>query len=144
LCIKAIYFDFDGFNIRKNAETDRELNKVLTAMKLYPDLKIRIESHTDSRGSFAYNVNLAQKRAESTLNRLKELGADRNRLVAVGFGERQLLDRCIVLDECGKEVQIPGCSMDQYTKKTSKCSDGVKCTEDEHQQNRRSKFIAID
>lgn len=144
LCIKAIYFDFDGFDIRKDIETDRELNKVLITLEQYPDLKIRIESHTDSRGSFQYNVNLAQKRAESTLNRLIQLGADRNRLVAEGFGERQLLDRCTILDECGKELQIEGCSLDQFTEKTSKCSDGVKCTEDEHQQNRRSKFIAIE
>ena len=83
-------------------------------MEEYPDLVIHIESHTDSRASHAYNDVLSEKRAQSTLNWLVDQGIDRSRLSAKGYGENQLVNDC---------------------------SDGVQCTEEEHQLNRRSMFI---
>ena len=139
LCLQPIYFDFDRYNIRPDAEM--ELNKILEAMVQNPGLIVNIESHTDSRGTHAYNEILSDKRAQSTLEWLVKEGIDRSRLTAKGFGENQLLDRCTELDDCGQEVEIAGCSLSNFAEGKTKCSDGVKCSEDEHQNNRRSKFL---
>ncbi|NNM07524.1 MAG: OmpA family protein [Flavobacteriaceae bacterium] len=112
LKLEPIYFDFDRYNIRPDAEI--ELAKILAALRQYAELVIHIESHTDSRGNDAYNEALSEKRAQSTLEWLVSKGIDRNRLSAKGYGEYQL---------------------------TNQCSNGVECTEEEHQLNRRSMFI---
>ena len=83
-------------------------------MREYPQLVIHIESHTDSRGDDLYNEILSEKRAQSTLNWLVDQGIDREKLSAKGYGETQHINEC---------------------------SNGVKCTEEEHQLNRRSMFI---
>jgi len=112
LTLQPIYFDFDRFNIREDAAV--ELAKILAAMREYPQLIIHIESHTDSRGDDLYNEILSEKRANSTLNWLVDQGIDRSRLSAKGYGEYQLVNHC---------------------------SNGIECTEEEHQLNRRSMFI---
>ncbi|GAB4519057.1 MAG: OmpA family protein [Allomuricauda sp.] len=112
LDLQPIYFDFDKHNIRPDAEV--ELAKILNAMEAYPQLNIHIESHTDSRGNDAYNMQLSERRAKSTLEWLVSKGIDRNRLSAKGYGESQLINNC---------------------------SNGVNCSEEEHQLNRRSMFI---
>jgi len=112
LDLQPIYFDFDKHNIRPDAEV--ELAKILEAMKEYPQLNIHIESHTDSRGDDAYNMQLSERRAKSTLEWLVEKGIDRDRLSSKGYGESQLINNC---------------------------SNGVKCSEEAHQLNRRSMFI---
>lgn len=137
LCLQPIFFDFDRYNIRPDAEV--ELAKILAAMRLYPQLVIHIESHTDSRASYAYNDGLSDKRAQSTRNWLISKGISAERLSAKGYGERQLLDRCLVFDECGIEVGSYDCTPEQRA--NPKCSDGVDCSEQEHQLNRRSLFI---
>ena len=139
LCLQPIYFDFDRYNIRPDAAI--ELNKILEAMVQNPGLIVRIESHTDMRGTKTYNEILSDKRAQSTLEWLVAKGIDRSRLSAKGFGENQLLDRCTELDECGQEIEIQGCLLSQFAEGQTKCSDGVKCSEKEHQNNRRSKFL---
>ncbi|WP_317132060.1 OmpA family protein [Bizionia myxarmorum] len=115
LNIPIIYFGFDKSNIRKDAQV--ELEKVLTALNQYPKLKLEIRAHTDSRGNDAYNKALLQRRATSTLNYLVEEGIVSSRLKAQGFGE---------------------------TKLVNSCSNGVDCSEAEHQKNRRSEFIILD
>ncbi len=112
LSLQPIYFDFDRYNIRPDAAI--ELAKILAAMREYPELIIHIESHTDSRGSHAYNELLSERRAQSTLEWLVEKGISRERLSARGYGESRLINEC---------------------------SDGVDCTEEQHQLNRRSMFI---
>jgi outer membrane protein OmpA-like peptidoglycan-associated protein/tetratricopeptide (TPR) repeat protein len=112
LTLQPIYFDFDRFNIREDAAI--ELAKILVAMREYPQLVIHIESHTDSRGDDTYNEILSEKRAQSTLDWLVDQGIDRKRLSAKGYGEYQLVNHC---------------------------SNGIECTEEEHQLNRRSMFI---
>ncbi|KJJ37263.1 OmpA family protein [Aequorivita vladivostokensis] len=112
LNLQPIYFDFDKSNIRPDAEI--ELAKILAAMREYPELIIHIESHTDSRGSDSYNLPLSERRAQSTLKWLVGKGIDANRLTAKGYGETQLVNEC---------------------------SNGVPCTAEEHQLNRRSMFI---
>ncbi|HUH27274.1 OmpA family protein [Gelidibacter sp.] len=115
LNIPIIYFDFDKSNIRKDAQV--ELEKVLAVLNQYPNLRLEIRSHTDSRGNDAYNKGLSQRRATSTLNYLVENGIPESRLQAVGFGESKLVNNC---------------------------SNGVPCSADEHQKNRRSEFIIIE
>lgn len=115
LNIPIIYFDFDKSNIRKDAQV--ELEKLLAALNQYPNLKIEIRSHTDSRGNDAYNKALSQRRATSTLKYLVENGIAEERLSAVGLGETELVN---------------------------KCSNGVPCSAAEHQKNRRSEFIVKD
>ncbi|MFV8325790.1 OmpA family protein, partial [Flavobacterium sp. ZS1P14] len=110
--IKMIYFDFDKSNIRVEAAID--LEKILDVLSQYPDMKLDIRSHTDSRGTFKYNEALSDRRAKATINWLIKNGVDSNRLVGKGYGETQLVNRC---------------------------ADNVNCTEEEHQFNRRSEFI---
>jgi len=112
LALQPIYFDFDRFNIRPDAAI--ELAKILAAMREYPELIIHIESHTDSRGSDTYNELLSERRAQSTLEWLVNKGISRDRLSAKGYGEYRLINEC---------------------------ADGVKCSEEAHQLNRRSMFI---
>ena len=112
LGLNPIYFDLNKYFIRPDAEI--ELTKVFNAMIRFPELIIRIESHTDSRSPQSYNLRLSQNRATSTRNWLIQRGIAPSRLSAVGYGESQLINRC---------------------------ADGVPCTEAEHQLNRRSMFI---
>ncbi len=110
--IEIIYFDFDKSNIRHDAAID--LAKVVEVMKEYPNMKIEIQSHTDSRGSDSYNLALSDRRAKSTLEWMVKEGISRDRLTAKGYGETQLVNGC---------------------------SNDVPCSEEDHQLNRRSAFI---
>lgn len=110
--IKNIYFDFDKYNIREEAAID--LEKILIVLTDNPSMKLAIRSHTDSRGTFIYNEVLSDKRANATIQWLISHGIHPNRLSAKGYGENQLINHC---------------------------SDGISCTEEEHQFNRRSEFI---
>jgi outer membrane protein OmpA-like peptidoglycan-associated protein len=112
--LNNIYYDFDKFNIRKDAEP--ELSKVLNFMKATPNVSVELRSHTDSRGKATYNMWLSEKRAQSAQNYLLKQGAEKERLTAKGFGETLLLN---------------------------KCADGVKCTREEHQLNRRTEFKVV-
>jgi outer membrane protein OmpA-like peptidoglycan-associated protein/tetratricopeptide (TPR) repeat protein len=110
--INLIYFDLDKWNIRPDAAVD--LAKILDVLEQYPTMKIDIRSHTDSRASFKYNEKLSERRAKSTMDWLVKNGISKDRLTSKGYGETQLIN---------------------------KCADGVKCSEEEHQLNRRSEFI---
>jgi len=115
LQLSTIYFDFDKYNIRKDSEI--EVQKVIAAMEKYPSLKIKVNSHTDSRGPASYNLWLSQKRAESTVDYMVSKGIARDRLVSEGFGESKLLNEC---------------------------ADGVPCSSEKHDLNRRSEFIIFE
>ncbi|MBF4516940.1 OmpA family protein [Flavobacterium sp. ANB] len=110
--IKMIYFDLDKSNIRPEAAVD--LEKILEVLQENPTMKIDIRSHTDSRQTRDYNEALSGRRANATIKWLINNGIDVSRLTAKGYGETQLLNGCV---------------------------DGVKCTEEQHQINRRSEFI---
>ena len=112
--IKEIYFDLNKSDIRPDAAV--ELAKIVEVMKQYPKMKVDIRSHTDSRASDAYNLALSDKRAKSTLEWIVKQGIERKRLTAKGYGETRLVNGC---------------------------SNGVPCTEEEHQANRRSEFIVV-
>lgn len=110
--IKMIYFDLDKYNIRTEAAID--LEKILDVLNQHPNMKLDIRSHTDSRASHQYNLRLSDQRAKATLNWLIKNGVAPNRLTAKGYGETDLINKCV---------------------------DNVPCTEEEHQANRRSEFI---
>ncbi|MCB6232212.1 OmpA family protein [Flavobacterium psychrophilum] len=114
LSIKMIYFDLNKSVIRKDASV--ELAKILTVLNLNPTIKIDIRSHTDSRQTAAYNMSLSDRRAKSTIEWLVQKGISPDRLTGRGYGESQLVNEC---------------------------SDGVNCTGEQHQLNRRSEFIII-
>ncbi|MCH3884379.1 OmpA family protein [Tenacibaculum aquimarinum] len=113
--IGIIYFDLDKFFIRDDSAN--ELNKIVVLMAKYPKMVINIESHTDSRSKDEYNLELSNNRAQATKNYIISKGISANRINnAQGFGETQLIN---------------------------KCSNGVSCTEAQHQLNRRSEFIIL-
>jgi outer membrane protein OmpA-like peptidoglycan-associated protein/tetratricopeptide (TPR) repeat protein len=114
LDIPMIYFDLDKFFIRKDASY--ELAKVLEVMQQNPTMKIEVRSHTDSRQTATYNEKLSDKRAKATVAWLVKNGIDSMRIIGKGYGESQLVNAC---------------------------ADGVKCSEEEHQANRRSEFIIV-
>lgn len=115
LNLNPIYFDLDKHNIRPDAAA--ELAKVHAVLIEYPTMKIDIRSHTDSRASHKYNEDLSSRRAKSTSDWLVANGINRARLTWKGYGETQLVNEC---------------------------ADGVPCSEEAHQLNRRSEFIVIE
>ena len=110
--ISLIYFDLDKSNIRPDAAKD--IQKVIEVMKEYPNMHVFIRSHTDSRQTHKYNEGLSDRRAKSTLAFMVANGIEPERLTAQGFGETELVNEC---------------------------ADGVYCSEEAHQKNRRSEFI---
>ena len=112
--IKEIKFDYNKADIRPDAAV--ELTKIVEVMREYPKMKIDIRSHTDSRGADSYNLKLSDRRAKATLEWIVKQGIERKRLTAKGYGETQLVNGC---------------------------SNGVPCTDEEHQANRRSEFIIV-
>ena len=115
LQLSTIYFDFDSYRIRPDAEV--EIQKIIAAMEKYPSLRIKANSHTDSRGPDAYNLWLSQKRADATVNYMISKGIGADRLQGEGFGETRLVNDC---------------------------DDGVSCSRQQHQLNRRSEFIILE
>lgn len=115
LKIDMIYFDFDKSNIRPDAA--EALEKLVGIMREYPSMVIKIESHTDSRGSSTYNRYLSNRRARSTREYLISRGINAARIEsATGYGEDRLVNDC----------------------------DGtIRCTAAQHQLNRRSEFIIV-
>jgi outer membrane protein OmpA-like peptidoglycan-associated protein len=114
IVIENIYYDYDKWNIRPDAAV--ELDNIVELLTDNPHIIIELGSHTDSRGSKRYNENLSQKRAESAVQYIVSNGISQERITAKGYGEYQLVNHC---------------------------SDGVKCSEEEHQMNRRTEFRVI-
>ena len=114
IVLENIYYDFDKWDIRPDAEPT--LNRLADVLKQNPAIRIQLGSHTDCRGNDGYNEDLSQKRAQSAVNYLISKGIDAGRLSALGYGETQPTDDCA-------------------------CS---RCTEAEHQANRRTTFKVVE
>jgi outer membrane protein OmpA-like peptidoglycan-associated protein len=110
---ERIFFDYNKANIKPEAAF--ELDKLIEILKENEDINIQVVSHTDERGSEAYNMKLSQDRAGSTVDYLTKNGVDPERLSFEGKGESLLVNDC-----------------------TSGCSN------EEHEENRRSEFKIID
>ncbi|MEW7290318.1 OmpA family protein [Aquimarina sp. 2304DJ70-9] len=113
LQMESIHFGLDDSSISPKDEV--ELQKVISALKKYPELKIEVRSHTDSRSSYWYNKRLSVKRMRATIKYIVVEGDIYwRRIRGKAYGERRLIN---------------------------KCGNDVPCTEEEHQENRRSEFI---
>lgn len=110
-----IYYDVNKSNIRPDAAL--ELDKLAQTLRDNPTVKIELSSHTDSRGSDAYNKRLSQQRAQSAVTYIVGEGIAKDRMIAKGYGEEQLVNDC---------------------------KDGVECTDEEHQANRRTEFKVLE
>ena len=113
--LNNIHYDFDKATIRPDARP--ELNRLVAYLLDNPNIRVEMSSHTDSRGSDAYNLRLSQQRANSVKAYLVEHGIAPSRIVSVGYGETRLLNRC---------------------------ANGVPCSEEEHQLNRRTEMKVIE
>lgn len=114
IVLENIYYDFDKWDIRPDAEP--ALNHLASLLRENPDIIIELASHTDCRGSAAYNQELSQRRAQSAVDFLISKGIQATRLRARGYGESRPAVDCI-------------------------CS---RCTEEEHQKNRRTTFRILE
>ena len=110
--LKNIYYDYNKSNIKKEATID--LNNLVDLMNTYPSLEIELGSHTDSRGTDAYNMELSTKRAAAARQYIISKGIAANRISSKGYGETQLLNQC---------------------------KNGINCDDSEHQLNRRTEVI---
>ena len=113
ITLESIYYDYERWDIRKDAKPS--LDTLSNLMKLNPQLNIQLSSHTDCRGEITFNDQLSQKRAESAVRYLVETGIAVNRMKAKGYGESLPVEPC-------------------------NCDD---CSEDEHQNNRRTTFKIV-
>ncbi len=118
--IEGIYYGLDSANIRpRSAEA---LDSLVTILKENPTIKIELRSHTDCRAPKDYNRDLSQRRADSVVDYLSRNGVDSARMVPEGYGEDSLVNDC-------------RCENNQ--------GPGLECTEEEHQENRRTTFKII-
>lgn len=113
--MENIYYDFDKWNILPESEV--ELDKLVKVMQDNPDWKVELGSHTDCRGSDAYNQILSQKRSDSAVGYIVNKGIEADRIIAKGYGESQLVNHC---------------------------DDGVPCSKEDHRKNRRTEFTILE
>lgn len=118
LKLNPIYFDLDKADIRPDSEI--ELNKIVQIMNDNPTIKIELGSHTDCRSSFDYNMKLSDRRAKSSAEYIQKRITNPERIYGKGFGESILVNDC----ECEGKVKS-------------------KCSEEEHQANRRTEFKIV-
>lgn len=105
---------FDFDKSNITASAAFELDKLIQIMNKYPEMVINATSHTDARGPASYNQKLSQRRAMSTIQYVISKGIDESRISAEGKGEAEPKVDC-----------------------------GSNCSEEEHQENRRSEFIIV-
>ena len=108
---EEVFFDRDDFSIRPDAA--EELDKIVSFIKAHPGITVELSAHTDSRGTNMYNEALSLKRAQSSREYIISQRVDPDAITAKGYGEYML---------------------------TNNCDDGVPCSEEEHQQNRRTEI----
>lgn len=115
IVLRNIFFDLDKATLRP--ESTAELNRLIKLMNDVPTLKIELGGHTDSRGSDSYNQSLSERRAKAVVDYLTDHGIPAGRLKWAGYGETQLVNGC---------------------------SNGVNCSDEQHQENRRTEFKVLE
>lgn len=116
--IKPIYFDLGKYTIRKDAAV--ELDKIVKVMNEYPNMEVELGSHTDCRATAVFNEKLSGNRANASAEYIKKSITKPERISGKGYGESKLKN---------------GCACEGAVKST--------CSEEEHQQNRRTEFIIL-
>jgi outer membrane protein OmpA-like peptidoglycan-associated protein len=112
--IDSIYFDFNKWDIRKDAA--KELDKIVKFMKENPEVVVELYSHTDSRGTDKVNMAISQRRANNSVRYITSKGISKKRITGKGFGANKLLNNCTV---------------------------DANCTEAQHQVNRRTEMKVV-
>ncbi len=112
--LENIFYDLNKSTLRP--ESMASLDK-LADFIIQNNLRIELSAHTDCRGSNAYNKKLSQARAQSCVDYLIKKGVKTSNIKAIGYGETQLVNRC---------------------------KDGVNCSEEEHQENRRTEVKILE
>jgi outer membrane protein OmpA-like peptidoglycan-associated protein/tetratricopeptide (TPR) repeat protein len=113
--VPNIFYDLDKSDIRSDAAAVLD-SVVMPLLVENPDLKFELGSHTDAQGDDEYNQKLSQDRADKVVAYLIEKGISPDRLLSKGYGETQIINRC---------------------------KNGVQCSDEEHQQNRRTTFKVL-
>ncbi|WP_430427772.1 OmpA family protein [Maribacter litoralis] len=113
LKLKKFYFDKGKSTL--NAQVETELKKVIDAVERFPQIRLRIESYTDSRGSSSYNKRLSQDRANTIKQYLLNNGLNSHNIIeAIGYGEEKIVNNC---------------------------TNGAYCLDFLHKQNERTLFV---
>lgn len=115
IALEGIFYDLDKADVRPDAA--KVLDYVVQVMEDNPGLSIELGSHTDSQGKDDYNMKLSERRAASASEYIVGKGVSEKRIVGKGYGESRL---------------------------KNKCANGVKCTDAEHQENRRTEIRILD
>lgn len=112
--LNDIHYDLNSYNLRSSSYN--ELDKLVNILRQNPDIIIELCSHTDSRANDVYNFWLSQHRAISAADYVISQGIDKSRIKGKGYGETQIINQC---------------------------TNGVYCSEPDHQENRRTEFKVI-
>ena len=112
IVLNPIHFDFNKHNIKSQAAF--ELDKIVSLMKKYPTMEVKVDGHTDTKGAAEYNLGLSERRSKSTVQYLISKGIDKNRLTSEGFGKSKPIVNC-----------------------------GNNCTDEQSAKNRRSEFTIV-
>ena len=113
--LKLKKFYFDKGKSTMNAQVETELKKVIDAVERFPQIRLRIESYTDSRGSSSYNKRLSQDRANTIKQYLLSNGLNSHNIIeATGYGEEKIVNNC---------------------------TNGAYCLDFLHKQNERTLFV---
>ncbi len=114
ISLPNIYYRFDTYTL--SSESTVSLDNLYGFLKQNPNQKIKVLSHTDSRGSKSYNNNLSELRAREVVRYLVRRGIEPERLDYEGRGESKPVNECV---------------------------DGVRCSNEKHAENRRTEFVLI-
>ena len=112
--LPMVFFDFDSSFLTTQAK--KELKQVVDYMKRDTDVKLRVNAHTDSRGTNTYNDWLSARRGQRVIDWLVQQGVEAHRLEEAHFGKTQL---------------------------SNDCKEGTKCSAEQHRENRRCSFEII-
>ena len=115
LDLKPVYFNLDKADIRPDAS--QTMIAIIEYMKVFPDIKIEVQSHTDTKASAQYNLRLSERRAVNTVAYLLANGVNETNITGKGFGETGIVNDCSTRESCSDE---------------------------KHQENRRSEFIVME
>ncbi len=114
LVLRDIIYDYNSDILTNKAKM--ELDKLASHLKKHKDLVIELGSHTDSRGSDSYNLKLSKKRSASAKRYIVKNGVKADRIKEKGYGETMIKNHC---------------------------TNGVKCSEEEHSLNRRTEVKVL-
>ena len=112
--LPMVFFDFDSSYL--TAKAKEELKQIVTFLEENKTVRLRVNAHTDSRGSNPYNDWLSKRRGQRVINWLVQQGVEANRLEGHHFGKTQL---------------------------SNDCTEGTRCSAEQHRENRRCSFEII-